>query len=334
MIEQPCTIVKGQRKVLDESDPDAPLEKEPLMIDEEVTVIRKEPITGSLRKTLAHLHQVGGFKARWRGLGVSIVYHMVHGGVANLFATLFGSPLFRPVGYLVSSVLLCRLHMTWTHVMISNPSDLPWYRRIVRGRKVIKTLALPSLVFALAQQLVIIMPIMIWFSIGQMIAGNDDMSHGTVIGEMKYATESEQKLLALRVLVTLATAAATAILILLPAAVTLTRIEASMLPDEHETIVAFDRTLGGVVNSDDDHHENVDTKTLFIEAWRSFDKASRLRLVKFYIKMFFIEVHLVLSGFITVVAEIMLIGPERLNLLVQSGSAQLQLLAMGVDGGF
>ena len=75
----------------------------------------------------------------------------------------------------------------------------------------------------------------------------------------------------------------------LPAYVALTRIQASMLPEEDEAIVAFDRSFGGrfeprIVGG---------AGALGLkDAWYSFDKASRLRLLKLTGKILAIDIGL------------------------------------------
>lgn len=322
MIEQPkTTIVEGSRYSIDESDPDAPLEKARL-IDEEVTVIREEPVTSKIRKTIRLLHSVGGFRARFRGLGVSIFYHAAHAFTANLINTLtLGNLFFGVFGYLVASLALARIHMTWTHIMISQPSEKPWYRRIPNERKIWKALALPSLVFAVAQQLTFALPVGVFFVLG--LHRTEDLP---IDGhEMSNCARSMTLLKFLAIPVT---ALAVALLILLPASVTLTRIEASMLPEDQETIVNFDRTLNGAVVSPIALGRG-EAKTLFIEAWRSFDRAARIRLIKLYAKLFAIQAMVVIIGLHVIVSEFFFLGFERLTTLAASSSAQLQLQVMG-----
>lgn len=313
MIEQPTTtfITESKMQSPEQSDEaDYPLEKTP-MLDEEVVVIKEQAITTSIRKTIRHLHNIGGFASRWRGFRISIFYHMVHGLFANLMINyVFGrqSVPLHPLAYLISSVLLARIHMTWTHIMISNPSDKSWFRRIPSGRFIFRTLALPSLVFALAQQAVVVVPAMVFASFGPT--------------SEKFAEDET-----LRVCATLAAGIFTAILVLLPASVTLTRIEASLLPEDQETIVSFDRTLNGAAVSAIGFDLR-GTKTVFVEAWRSFEKPARLRLVKLYLKAFFIQAAIVAVGLMVIVGEVYLIGPEKLKNFVLAGVAQIELMMM------
>lgn len=318
MIEQPQTTAVATR-IIDNSAL-AKDEKEHL-IDEEIILVKQDAITSSIRKTIRHLHNVGGFTARWRGLAISLVYHLAHSVSVNLFCSIFTpSALVQGAAYIVSSVMLSRVHMTWTHIMISNPSPKPWFRRFNADKKVAieswKALALPSAVFATAQMLTIGLPFLVFviFTSGP--------------------TDVQQQLMGLAagglcmLLLSLS--------ILLPASVTLTRIEASFLPDDEDTIVPFDRTLNGARTADitldgEDSAPSTPRKSLFVEAWRSFDKPSRLRLVKFYIKMALVQLMIVVVGVHVVMAEIYMLGIDRLSILAQSGSAQLQLAAMGVD---
>ena len=320
MIEQPTTVILSSepKQSLDGSDPDAPLEKAALL-DEEVIVLKEQPITSSIRKSIQHLHRVGGFRARWRGLGASVVYHIAHVIATNFFSVMLlaitplqrGEVIAQVVGSVLASVVLCRLHMTWTHVMISKPSQLPWFKRIPGGRQVFKTLLLPSLVFAVAQHVTLIFPIAVFF----------------VTGGAKY-TAGEEHVLAVRALATLAAAAATAVLLLLPASVTLTRIEASLLPEDQDTIVSFDRTLNGAATSSVTLGP-ASSKSLFVEAWRSFDAKARVRLLKFYAKMAMIQTYILISGAVLIAGEIMLMGPERLFTFGKSAHAQVVLMAAG-----
>lgn len=327
MVEQPkSVIVESQTRLVDDSEPDAPLEKSEKgrLIDEEVIVLQEQPVTASLHKTIAHLQRIGGARSRWRGLGISIVYHVAHSLTSAFFLNFAGfSPFYRPVVYIISSVLLARFHMAWTHIMISAPSALPWYKRMIAERAVMreqyKTLILPSFVFAVAQQLAVILPFFVFLYAAE----------GVDRTQLPISDKSQQKQLAMAALAAVASAGFFAFLILLPASVTLTRIEASLISEDQETVVSIDRTLNGATEGG----VNLDgarPKSLFIEAWRSFDRPARLRLLKFYVKMGAILVGVALVGMQVVACEIFLIGPENLKNLVVAGIAQLRLAAMGV----
>lgn len=318
MIEQPQTNVVGRAtRVVDDNEPDAPLEKEEkeYLIDEEVVVIKQDPITGSIKKTMRHLQNIGGFTARWRGISAAVSYHFCHAFTVNFISSFFHpSVLVQAITYIVASVLLSKIHATWTMVMISKPSDRAWFRRIPSDMQIWKALVLPSAVFATAKMATIGLPMLAFFVFA---AGPEADINRQILGAVVAA----------------ATMLGLSVLVLLPASVTLTRIEASFLPENEDTIVSFDRTLNGakIASITLDGEAPVSSKSLFVEAWRSFDMSSRLRLIKFYVKMAAVQAMIVIVGLHVIMLETWFLGLERLSIVAQSGSAQLQLAAMGIE---
>jgi len=132
-------------------------------------------------------------------------------------------------------------------------------------------------------------------------------------------------LAALRLLAVPATLLFVAFAILLPATVTLTRIEALLLPEGRETIVPFDRQA---IVGDIDMTARGSSKKIFVSAWRSFDRASRWRLVKLYVKMVALQFSTAFVGLHVIIAEMYLIGGDRLAVFLKSATAQLRLEAM------
>lgn len=308
-------------------EPSAPLEKEGLIpseaeadIDVEVTLVRNKPVTASIRTTMAHLQSVGGFTSRWRGVRASAMYHFLHSIVTNFLASLLGFGLVgNTVIYVFVSVALARVHMAWTHAMIATPSTRVWWRNMV-PRKQAKAILLPSLAFALAQQATWVLPALVAFALG---LHNIDQEH--VVAAANHEDCAKLGLMALRFLAVPATAIFIAFAVLLPATVTLTRVEALLLPEDRETIVPFDRqALVGEL----DLTARGSSKALFVQAWRSFDSASRWRLIKLYVKMAFIQLAVVFVSAHLMVAEMFVIGGDRLALFFKSGAAQLQLAAI------
>lgn len=329
MIETPTSTAFFEDKPPAYADqPDAPLEKEGLIpseaeadVDVEVTFVgSNKPITASIRKTMAHLNSVGGFTSRWRGLRASAAYHFLHSIVTNFLASLLGFGLVgNTIIYVLVSVALARVHMAWTHAMIATPSTKFWWRNLV-PRKQAKAILLPSFVFALAQQATWVLPVAVAFALGLQ---NIEQEH--VVAAAKHAHCAQLGLMGLRFLAVPATAIFIAFTILLPATVTLTRVEALLLPADRETIVPFDRqALVGEL----DLTARGSSKALFVQAWRSFDNASRWRLIKLYVKMAFIQLGVIFVSAHLMVAEMFVLGGGRLGLLFKSAAAKLQLAAI------
>lgn len=299
MIESPSStaiIESAPPKYADE--PDATLEKKESMLpaeatadqDIEITVINHKPITASIKTSIRHLHSVGGFFGRWRGAGVGAVYHMMHALVTNFLAGILGFGIAgHALMHIVTSFGLARIHMAWTHTMIAAPTSKSFFRRMV-PRKDCKVILLPTLAFAVAQQVTVIMPIAVAFALGlpqQMHNQEFDFMKRDISG-------GEAAYYAFALLSVPLTAVFVALAILLPAAVTLTRIEAALLPEDQDTIVPFDK---GLVFGEFDVQTRSGRRSIFVQAWKSFEPAARLRLIKLYAKMFSIQIAIGLVAF-------------------------------------
>ncbi|KAF2864262.1 hypothetical protein K470DRAFT_239065 [Piedraia hortae CBS 480.64] len=238
------------------------------------------PVTAQIHTAIRHLHSIGGFTARWRGLGLSILYHSAHAFLSNMLAVFLDMGILGyAFMYIFVSVGLARLHVLWTHSMISHPPKKVWFRRFVPASEC-RPLVIPSLVMATAEQATFILPIAVAFLTGL---------HEIEVDDVIMSDPMDIILIVLRFLAVPATALTVALAILLPASVTLTRIEAALLPEE--TIVPFDReaVLG----------ENLAPRQIFVQAWRSFDGPARKRLVKLYAKM-----GVILSAVAVIAAEL------------------------------
>lgn len=285
MVETPKTetITTFTQAKEGSSDPDAPLEKEPL-IDTETVTVKYEAVTRTARSTMRHMVKKAGFFSRWRGLGVSFVYHFCVGLCLSFVPNY--NPAVKAGVSILATVLFSRLHMTWTHVLISEPSAKSWFRRIPSARAGHNVL-LPSAVYATAQQLTLYMPVMLYFVLGLYKVGHQQIVHEF--------TKAERIAYAIKLVSCLLTGVFVAVMILLPASVTLTRIEASMLPEEDEALVPFDRTFGGkVVPAIVGGTGCVG----FVDAWRTVDRTVRFRIVKVYAQLFTMQMVIFILGMV------------------------------------
>ena len=329
MIESPAsTAIIESAPPAYADEPDSPLEKKGDMMpseamadqDIEITVIQHKPITASIKASVRHLHTVGGFFGRFRGAGVGAVYHMLHGLMTNFLAGVLGLGIFgHALMHIVSSLGLARIHMAWTHSMIAAPSDTPIFRRFV-PRQQCRALLLPTFVFAVAQQATFLLPMATAFALKL-----DNVHHADIKNAAREQDCAAMMLMGLRFLAVPAVALFVGLAVLLPAAVTLTRIEATLLPEGSATIVPFDRQA---IMGDVDPTVCGGSRQLFVQAWRSFDRSARLRLVKVYVKMVFAQLVVAFVAVHLVVAELYLIGGERLAPFVKSAVAQIKLAAI------
>lgn len=107
-----------------------------------------------------------------------------------------------------------------------------------------------------------------------------------------------------------------AVLIVFPASVSLTRVQASMLPEENESIVPFDRTFGGKVKPEILGGSGA---VSMLDAWKTFGWAARIRLVKLYAKIGMIQVATTVLFVMMVVGELRLIMGDELQKMTEKG---------------
>lgn len=184
-------------------------------------------------------------------------------------------PFYNAVITIVAETLLANWEMTWYHIVISEPSPKKWWKRVpsIRGNwiKMAPAVALR----ATASQISLIFPLLLGTSFGTLSEMKDPQSHqGDVVASPWTILVSS--------LVTMVTAAALFILLEIPATVTAVRVAASMLPEEDETIVPFDRSFGGKTTPTIVGGQG---KVGIVEAWRSFEWPSRIRLLKLVAKV-------------------------------------------------
>ena len=140
------------------NDPDAPLEKEPLLDVDEIEKqdylqsIPSEPITRNLRSTFKHLASVGGFRARFRGLRYLALYSLMSAGLNALFRMgLRFVPGGRIIGVVLAGIVTARVHAAWTHATIAAPSKKTFCQRFLPKSEA-KHLMLPTIRLIFAQQ--------------------------------------------------------------------------------------------------------------------------------------------------------------------------------------
>jgi hypothetical protein len=298
--ERQTTLVETRTVAVDEKE----ASDKTRLIDEEVMVITQTPLTSSIKNTLRHLTTIGGFRARYRGLACALVYNVVHSLVVNFIsvaiAAFTGLPVVgRVIANIMAQVLCARIHMVWTHIVVSEPSTTSWTQRLSQtDRNVFRALALPAFVHAMAELATYGLPLAMFLFVGPEVAGPNETEH-----------------MVCRAVISLVAFVMLNILILLPATVTRTRVEASFLPEADKTIVPFDRTFNGAVDM-----LSLDTragrKSLFVEAWRSFDMASRARLVRFFVKEAAIELFFSITAIAAISAQLSLLDMSKSNVIV------------------
>ncbi|KAL9114086.1 MAG: hypothetical protein Q9227_001858 [Pyrenula ochraceoflavens] len=278
VVETPTPEVYVAVDSIENEDPanKKPTHTDPLVDDPEVVVTKAKPVTSSIRSTMVQLRAKGGFWSPFRGLGLFICW-----GLARTFIIAFlgGRGLMRhPVWTagvsVLADVLLSNWEMTWYHIVISQPSPKRWPQRVPSHLKYWRRMAPAVALRSIASEITVTFPVLLGCSFG-MLRQLDDAAHNGRAQEHPWT-------LLINSLVVLVSGVALFILIQIPATVTAVRVAASMLPEEDETIVPFDRSFGGKTTPEIVGGQG---KIGIVEAWRSFDWSSRIRLLKLAAKV-------------------------------------------------
>ena len=309
MIEEPQTGVflkleqpaKEAQPLMDEKEPlegednDAP----PAYVDVDVLETKPALITSKFRTTIKHLRAKAGFFSRFRGLAV----YGMHGALQHLFLSVFPTDTFlsRALFTILTAVFLARIDTIWTHMVISEPGK-PWYRRSGGGIMGFKKVAGATALQAAAMQLTIGLP----------YAFYKLLNLPTFVEEPQKFFELdtiEQRLVMLQVALVVFLGIGVALAILVPANATLVRVQASLLPEDEEPIVPMDRTFHGAVVPES---EGGDGKLSLYNAWKTFDKFGRLRLLKVYAKTEAMRIALHIAFFAAYLAELRIIFGDQM----------------------
>jgi hypothetical protein len=295
MVESPTAAIY---EPVTNEDPDSPLgDKKIESIEPELILVKQSPITSTLRNAIRHLRERGGRLARFRGLSLFVFYHTTLARLTNFLAIIPYIPI--QVSAVVAAVALAQLRTGWVHIVMSDPSPKTWMQRLPSW-KIWTKVALPTAILAATEQITCTLPMGLWFAFGlQRI--NDPQQ----VADM---SDAERKLIVLKALAVVLLMIFSAVAIVVPAMVSLTRVQASLISEEEETIVPFDRSFGGRVVPAVVGGSGV---IGILEAWKTFDWNSRVRLLKIYAKVFTVQVAMVFLMAAVVGAELHFIMGEE-----------------------
>jgi hypothetical protein len=292
------------------SMPGAP---KPNPVDPEVLLLKKGPITSSLRGTVNHLRAKAGWTSRFRGFTIFLVWAMCRGFVGGFITRIPGlrNTFGAMIAHVLAEICLSTFHLTWIWIVISDPSPLPWYKRLPPFRSSFPRIAPAVAVQAVAIQIATTLPVLLCGAWGPFRRFGDDYSVPVEKGDLAHAFGQS--------ILLIATMLALILLLSIPATVTLTRVAASMLPDSDETIVPFDRSFGGKVTPAILGGQG---KIGMLEAWRSFGWYQRRNLLRVVTKAFLIIFGLWMFFGLLLVGEVHFIGGESLRKSMKGGMGQ------------
>jgi hypothetical protein len=304
MVETPHAAITVSPSTSEPGDKD---EKEGLLeTGPTITLVHQKPITSSIRATVKHVVANAGTFARFRGFRVHAIYSLAFLLAAEFFdAALPGVPGQAILVSALSGAVLANLHAVWTHRIVSMPTTKSFWQRLP-SKSNWTTLALPAAISASMPYLSVYLTI----GVGALLGLHREDPEQFV----RYSA-GQLACLAMRVVGVAIFAIFCSLFLCLPAIVTLVRIEASILPEDEDTIVPFDRPFDGKAVS---QMHGGSGKVGFLDAWRSFNWEARRRLIKLFVK-----VSLIMVGAFFFVAHILafevfaVFGPQLGQLLSQ-----------------
>ncbi|KAK4165205.1 hypothetical protein QBC43DRAFT_351554 [Cladorrhinum sp. PSN259] len=187
------------------------------------------PVTSSLRRTGRLLSSISGFRSHFRGFGYLLISQFITALGASPFYLVLGPRL----AHLLSLLLFTHLRTAWVHIVITPPSTQRWWKRIPSYRRTLVATYIPILCYWAALHVGIVIPYIIAGVAG--LTGIDEDHKNLSAGQATFLSI----LGSLGVLLSVA--------VVVPAETALLRVQASLLPEDEDTIVPFDRSFGGRV---------------------------------------------------------------------------------------
>lgn len=250
-------------------------------------------ISSSFRALHRTLYGIAGLKSYFRGFACWIALT-----VSTLFVySIVSAVPFIPaiVAAMISALALVQLYCAWLHVVITAPSEKRFYQRLPPFKKAFQACALPTVLYFIALEIHSFLPQLLFRALG--VTTWDPKNPSQVPQADPHDTW--------KLLIVFIVSITTTIFITIPAHVVLTRTQASLIPEEDETIVPFDRSFQGKLEPAIVGGRGYVT---IKDAWQTFSRASWVRLVKLYLKIFAVSLVVYFGMALIVVPEFFLIA--------------------------
>lgn len=263
-----------------------------------------KPITSSLRSTLAHLKSRAGRLSRFRGIRLYFLIFTAVNLIASPIAAITGSGLLgNALGQFIAEITVANLRVGWIHIVISEPSTKSLWSRLPAWRKTTMKIAPAAAIRSVASQLATFIPLLI-------ASGTNMIDSPSYISPTVFVSGG-LGLTALYLVLY--------VLIQMPAEVTFIRVAASMLPEDDEAIVPFDRSFGGKVTPEIVGGQG---KIGIVDAWRSFNWGSRMRFLNVVGRVFLLQIAVSMVFAVLLITQVFVFFGDRIQ---QSGSIDITI---------
>lgn len=261
------------------------------------TAGRPTTVTSSLRSINRLLTSNGGWRANFRGF-----FCMLAQALAT--AILFGSfSAFLPnvlasLATLLAALSLVQLSTAWVHIIVTPRSPLPFWSRLPPFKRTFDATARPVAAYWLASQVATWVPIAVGWALGLDLPNFRFGAPTTTVPGTEPRPSDAWKSIVITLI-----SLAFHILVVIPAEVVLVRVQASLLPEDADTIIPFDRSFEGKVEPRVVGGKGYATMT---QAWATYSRAAWKRLVILYAKIIAVSAAVFLLMAAVVVPEVIL----------------------------
>ncbi|WQF80246.1 hypothetical protein CDEST_05260 [Colletotrichum destructivum] len=247
----------------------------PVPITKDVTGGRSTTVTSSIRSIHRLLKTHGGWRANFRGFAVYLVQSAATTALFGIFSA-FLPDMLASLATLLAALSLVQLSAAWVHIIITPSSPQHFWQRLPPFKRAFDATARPVAAQWFAEQLATWVPIAIGWAIGMDLPNMQYGGSGS--NTPQFHTSDAWK----SIVVTLVSIGIQ-IIVVIPAHVVLVRVQASLLPEEANTIIPFDRSFEGKVEPRVVGGKGYATMD---DAWSGFSRSAWKRLVILYAKIF------------------------------------------------
>ncbi|OJJ76209.1 hypothetical protein ASPBRDRAFT_26696 [Aspergillus brasiliensis CBS 101740] len=184
--------------------------------------------TRNLRQTITTLYRKGGLDFLLNGLNYACLYATLHIMLTNLLSW----PLFfphPPVAHLIASVVLAEYHFFWTAGSVLPPAEQIRYMPLDHDRDRVTTLYFPTLVYAIAETIMIYLPGSLLGEQQQQQQQYQAMTSSSVLSDITALVRHDVLVAGLMLVAQ--------VLLLLPTYIVLVVIQGSLIPEACETLI-------------------------------------------------------------------------------------------------
>ncbi|KAK2063485.1 ubiquitin carrier protein [Colletotrichum caudatum] len=268
----------------------------PVPMNKAITGGRPITVTSSLRSINRLLKTHGGLRANFRGFSAYLVQAIATSALFGIFSS-FLPGILASVATLLAALSLVQLSTAWVHIVITPPSSQYFWQRLPSFKRTFNATARPVTAYWLSEQVATWVPIAIGWAIG-MDLPNMQFGKPSTVSE-PHASDAWKSIVVTIISI------AFQVTIVIPAHVVLVRVQASLLPEEANTIIPFDRSFRGKVEPRVVGGKGYATMD---DAWSGFSRAAWKRLVILYAKIFATTIAVFFFITAILIPQIILIG--------------------------